>query len=260
MFLESGDISFKLLSVLDVDRGHSHAKADIRPFHALSFRVMGNARFTYNQSTVTAESGDIVFVPAYARYWIDAGKEHLFVIHFQTEAPMPERIKKFRSPNPDFYLRECQKLYASWMKKPVGYEHECQYLLHRMVMQLEREAAMVEKGGDRLTEALSYIHEHFNDRKLSVEELARMCSMSDTYFRRLFTERYSVTPLRYIQKLKTQYAVELLKSNYYTVSEVAEQSGFENLYYFSTFIKKETGQTPSQIMARSSDMESTETF
>ena len=55
-------------------------------------------------------------------------------------------------------------------------------------------------------------------------------------------------PLQYINTLKLQRAVELLSSKYYTVSEVAAQCGFANPYYFSTFIKRETGRSPSEFI------------
>ncbi len=62
--------------------------------------------------------------------------------------------------------------------------------------------------------------------------------MSDTYFRKLFVERFSVTPLKYINRLKLNYAKELLLSDYYTVEEIAEKCGFNNINYFSLFIKR----------------------
>ena len=98
-----------------------------------------------------------------------------------------------------------------------------------------------------MSDVVDFIHEHFCERDLTVESLAKMCSMSDTYFRKLFKKRFAVTPLKYINQLKVDYAVELLQSGYYTVSEVAEKTGFDNVYYFSLFIKKETGKPPSQI-------------
>ena len=71
--------------------------------------------------------------------------------------------------------------------------------------------------------------------------------MSDTYFRKLFFQNFKTTPLKYINKLKLEYAKELLCSNYYTIEEVSEKCGFENINYFSTFIKKQTGVPPSRL-------------
>ena len=117
-------------------------------------------------------------------------------------------------------------------------------------MQIERELAESKFSGaeDRLLDAVEFIHDNLTSNSLSIELLAHMCGMSDTYFRRLFVKNFKTTPLKYINKLKLNYAKELLRSGYYTVSQVSEKCGFENIQYFSLFIKKETGKTPSQFL------------
>ena len=91
---------------------------------------------------------------------------------------------------------------------------------------------------------MEHINEHFAEGAVSVDELARMCGMSDTYFRKLFVSEFGVTPQQYISRLRLGAATELLQSGYYTVSEIASRCGFNNINYFSTFIKKETGLSP----------------
>ena len=70
--------------------------------------------------------------------------------------------------------------------------------------------------------------------------------MSDTYFRKLFVQEHHITPQCYINRLRLEMATELLRTGYYSVSEVAERCGFNSACYFSTFIKKETGLSPLQ--------------
>ena len=70
--------------------------------------------------------------------------------------------------------------------------------------------------------------------------------MSDTYFRQQFRQEFGLTPIRYINRLRLQTAVELLQSGYYTVSEVADRCGFRNIQYFSAFVRRESGLTPQQ--------------
>ena len=72
-----------------------------------------------------------------------------------------------------------------------------------------------------------------------------MCGMSDTYFRRLFVAEFGITPLRYINQLRMTQIRELLQANYNSIEDIAEQCGFNNVNYFSLFVKKETGMSPS---------------
>ena len=247
MFFESSDFDFKILTVLDIDRENQKGYSGLRPFHTLSFRVLGDATFTHEKDIVTVGSNDMIFVPKNYPYLIKSGKERLLVVHFETESKMPQRFKKTIVKNHENYARDLLRLYSAWVSKRIGYEHECKYLLHKIFMNIEREAGEQRGREDWLSDAVEHIHEHFCERDLSVEQLSKMYLVSDTYFRKQFKEKYSVTPLKYINKLKADYAIELLRSGYYTVTEVAEKCGFENVYYFSLFIKKETGKSPSQI-------------
>ena len=109
--------------------------------------------------------------------------------------------------------------------------------------------SMIDNGqfvpNDIIFEAVEYMHESFSDPELTVDSIASKYGMSGTYFRRLFAERFSTTPLKYLNKLRFSLATELLLSNYYTVEEISERCGFNNVNYFSLFIKQRTGMPPS---------------
>lgn len=117
---------------------------------------------------------------------------------------------------------------------------------------LERDHREQETGGnDRLRKAVEYIHTHFTDTQLSVGALARCTGVSETYFRQLFAARFGETPVQYIQRLRLQYALELLRSGYYTVAQAADKSGFSSPYYFSAFVRRHTGRPPTAFVGAS---------
>ena len=250
MFLKTSDFAVSSLSVFRLGWNAKIASSDIRPYHALSFRVKGHAKFIHNDTVITAETGDIVFVPAHHPYTLDCGEEEVIVIHFTTKALMPDTIKRFSSEASRFYERYFTELYHAWTRKQLGFEHECRYLFHKIVMQLERDASStkLKSANAAVLRSIDYIHDHFTDPALTVAHLAADCNMSETYYRKLFIKYCKVTPLQYINTLKLQRAVELLSSKYYTVSEVAAQCGFANPYYCSTLIKRETGRSPSEFI------------
>ena len=55
-----------------------------------------------------------------------------------------------------------------------------------------------------------------------------------------------MSPVRFVTKMRIDYAKELLAANRRSVSEIAEMCGFSNAYYFSNVFKKQTGFSPSQ--------------
>ena len=247
VFLSNDTISVKILSVFDLEWESQNLNSGKRPYHAISFRCVGNSSFIMENGTLDVRRGDIAIVPANLVYTHKSGREKLFVVHFTADQPLPSEILRFKPSNPEYYEKKFRDLYLSWNRKQVGYEYECKVLLYKIFLEIEREWARKNSGGedDKLYTAVEYIHEHFTDRGITVENLARLCGMSDTYFRRLFVARFGVTPLKYINDMRLSRAKELLQSDYYTIEEIAEECGFNNINYFSLFIKKETGLPPS---------------
>ncbi|MBQ2966732.1 MAG: helix-turn-helix transcriptional regulator [Clostridia bacterium] len=250
MFFKTNDINVNLLSSLELKHGFNNSDAGVRPYHALSFRIDGNANFKHNGKVTHAKTGDILFAPAYCRYTIDSCLEHLFVLHFESDTPLPTDIQLFSPDNPSYFKRKFEELHKVWSKKQPGYIYECKSIFYRILMHIEQEYMKNKYTGyqDKLNEAVDYIHEHFTAPELSVEMLAKMSAMSGTYFRKMFREKLSVSPRHYINMLKLELATELLSSGYYTVSEASEKCGFKNIHYFSAFIKKETGKSPSHLI------------
>ncbi len=246
MFFETADITAEILTVLELEWERVNANAEPRRFHALSLRLVGGASFSYNGELLTVEEGDITFAPAGLEFHKDAGQGKILVIHFTAQEELPREFLRFKPQKPQYYIEYFTELHQIWSQKQVGYRHRAKMLFYKILYELEREWSEHKDStvSGKLAEAFNYIHGHFTDEKLSVENLAARCGMSDTYFRKLFTAEFGTTPLKYINKLRLHYAEELLRSNYYTVEEIAERCGFNNINYFSFFIKKETGMPP----------------
>ena len=168
------------------------------------------------------------------------------MVHFLSDSPLPDSIRRFIPKNPDHFRQAFLELAALWTEKRPGYEYEAKILLYRILLDMERQWAQQSPADPRLTPALQYISDHLGDSALSVDTLAKLSNMSDTYFRKLFVESLKVTPQKYIHDLRLERATELLRSGYYSVSEISDRCGFNNPNYFSLFIKKETGLTPLQ--------------
>lgn len=250
MFSKLNDINFDILSVLNLKWACSNGASGIRPYHSLSFRIKGCADFIHPNGTTHVETGDIIIVPAFYQYTLQAKEEELIVLHFHSNVELPQNIEVFHSEDVQYFKRKFEELYSTWGKNQNGFVFECKSILYKILSRIEKETSTrnLSKSNEKFHEAIEYIHENFTDKSLTVDFLADMCAMSDTYFRRLFMKNFNTTPLKYINNLKLERAKELLRSGYFTVSEVSEECGFDTVHYFCLFIKKETGLTPSQFL------------
>ena len=251
MFFLSSDVNVHIQSVIDMSWQRVNARAGARPFHTLSYRLVGGATFSAEgQAQLQVEEDEIVFVPADHDFSKQAEKGRIIAVHFTSDSALPDTIQRFSPKNAQHLRQEFMELLSIWTSRRIGFEYEAKIQLYRIMLEMERQWAARSPGDIRLEAALAYIHEHLADSTLSVDALAKRCNMSDTYFRKLFVQALDMTPQQYISSLRLDMASELLRSGYYSVSEIAERCGFNNANYFSLFIKKQTGLSPLQYRKR----------
>lgn len=89
--------------------------------------------------------------------------------------------------------------------------------------------------------------EHYPQEKIKISDLADLCHLSESAFRRKFIQYAGITPVRYRNEIRIQKTLELLKSGLYTIEKAAEVMGFTDQAHLSNAIKKVTGKTPREI-------------
>ncbi len=82
-------------------------------------------------------------------------------------------------------------------------------------------------------------------RKEHLEEVARRLNMSYSSFRRLFRAETGFSPGQFALETQLQRATEMLVHTGLHCGEIAEQCGFESVYYFSRVFRNKRGHTPT---------------
>ena len=81
---------------------------------------------------------------------------------------------------------------------------------------------------------------------ISIEELAFLCAMSKSTFKRRFAEVYGKSPGQWQMEKRLDHSAYLLSVKKMNPGEVYEQAGFSNLSGFIHSFKKKFGLTPKQ--------------
>jgi AraC-like DNA-binding protein len=95
----------------------------------------------------------------------------------------------------------------------------------------------------KILNAISYIQLNLS-RDLSITDLAKRANLHTDYFSRLFHQHTGERPVKYIHEKRIERAQYLIVTTQMTFSEIATQTGFENVFYFSKIFKKTTGMSP----------------
>lgn len=81
---------------------------------------------------------------------------------------------------------------------------------------------------------------------LSIGEFARMSNRSIASFKREFQEYYDTTPGRWLTYKRLEHAKLILETTRRNITDIALESGFENLSHFSRIFKEKHGASPIQ--------------
>lgn len=82
---------------------------------------------------------------------------------------------------------------------------------------------------------------------LSIEELAKLCNLSLSSFKRQFKITFQDSPTNYINHRRIEKAKELLKVSNFSINEISFHIGIQDSLYFSRLFKKNVGMTPSSF-------------
>ena len=239
-----------------LDRIHKCEYPSGRGFYGLVCVLSGRAEYRFfTGERVTVTDGDMLFLSPQAAYSIVTEKafEHYtvnFDIHEDTS-----RLGSFdkvycllQAGNTAQIKQNFIRLTNIWMSKKSGFEMQAVGCLYELIslFYFDYTNSQNTVSYQRLLSAKEYIEQQF-DRPITLEELAKLSNMSVTNFRREWKKQYTESPLQYRDTIRLYYAKEYLNSGYYTVSEIAQKCGFDDVSYFVRFFKKQTGITPGEF-------------
>lgn len=253
MFFAENELSLELLGVFKISRKvQTVQKSHPRNYDSISLRYSGSGKFKTESKAFTVRKGDVLYLPKNAEYTQKTDGEKLIAIHFINYSfNRKNKIEIIKAEDVPYVENIACKMYDVWKEKKQGYRYKCTSLLYELLYYLncqEHEHIIDSVTSDqKIKNAIDYIHTHFRSEEIDISYLANMCAISETYFRKLFKMIYEVSPKQYILNLKLEVASQLLHSGFYTINEVSDKSGFNDVKYFSKLFKKRFGVTPKEF-------------
>lgn len=101
----------------------------------------------------------------------------------------------------------------------------------------------------RIRDVVAYIDAHYAE-DLTLKALAKIASLSETRFRRLFQSVMNITPGRYLVTIRLNAARRLLATTDRLIADIATDVGFWDQSHLVKAFKRERGETPSQFRKR----------
>ncbi|MBP3961254.1 helix-turn-helix domain-containing protein [Paenibacillus lignilyticus] len=110
-------------------------------------------------------------------------------------------------------------------------------------------AVVVSRKNDSHTRTVdgikAYIGEHFSDSELTLYRIAEQVERPEKYISQLFKEVTGSNLSDYLEQVRMEHAVSLLRENRYTVDEISSRVGYNSSHSFRRAFKRVTGVSPS---------------
>lgn len=96
-----------------------------------------------------------------------------------------------------------------------------------------------------IKEAISYIEQNFQN-DISVEDIAKFCSLNRSYFGKIFRDALGKSPQEFLINYRMSKAAELLKLTELSIGDISNAVGYPSQLHFSRAFKKIHGISPRQ--------------
>lgn len=98
---------------------------------------------------------------------------------------------------------------------------------------------------ERMLSINEYVYKHFKE-PISITDIARVASMTETSFCRYFKNRTLKTFVRFLNEVRISYASRLLNNDNCSITDACFESGFNSLSYFNRQFKAIMRMSPLQ--------------
>jgi len=104
--------------------------------------------------------------------------------------------------------------------------------------------------GTVLNDAVRVIHENLAKGIVGIKPVCDVLDVSRSHLNGLFVRKGLGTPAAFIRREQLSVACRLLRTTDMSVVDIGKNVGIQSPVYFSSFIRRQTGLTPTEIRAK----------
>ncbi|MBQ9543623.1 MAG: helix-turn-helix transcriptional regulator [Clostridia bacterium] len=227
-----------------------------RKTSALLYLCGCRADYQIGKRTLWAPKGSLVYIPSGSTYTTQFSQcrgcaailiEFILKDEDQTPFDLFGEVNTV-SQNADPVIRGLFEAAADVSERPVRSPAKLRSLIYEILTHLaaaERENMLASGKFASIARGITLMDSN-KSFGMSVGEIARVCGVSPSTFRRLFKEWSGKSPAGYLLKARIDHAARLLSIGTLSAAQTSAACGFRDPAYFSRIFKKYTGTTPGE--------------
>lgn len=220
-------------------------------FNDITFVHEGKITYSIDGNTFVLSKGQAMYCPeGKSRYRLKGNTNAIYTsLNFKCSpdicVDLPYHITNADSFDITFYLTKIVELYNKNGKYDKA---KCDAFLSLVVYNLLENTDKPDEN-KYISNIKAVISANWN-KKLTREDIAAAVHLSQSYSSALFKEHTGKSIIDYIIELRISKACDMLKYSDLLISEIADNSGFCDIFYFSRMFKKYMGISPAGYRER----------
>ncbi len=227
--------------------------------YVLIYCVEGKGWYTVNNEQYEVSANQYFILPPHHPHAYGADKSHpwsIYWIHFTGKhaAVYSEGQERPQSIQPSMNSRISERqhvfeeifntLQLNTDEESLRYASSLlHYYLASMRYLRHYRQSKIHDDTDLIEAAKHYMEENI-ERHVSLDQLAHYTGYSPSHFSMLFRQRTGEPPLAYMNRMKIEYACQLLQTTNMRINQVCHKIGIDDSYYFSRLFKRLKGVSP----------------
>lgn len=249
--INAKELELECISALEYQPKIFRNKINSRKNSAFLYVIEGEYKYTFSTGRFIVKSGSVIYLPKGANYSYDikSNSAKCMQVEFNCffndknavfcEFPMIA-IENVNNDIENIFLNIIYLQLRDASGETLRINANIMLLLSYFADKFK--GKIFSSSYKRILPAVEYIKKNFT-HKIYVKTLEKECNLSASQIRRIFKKELKVSPIEYKNNLLIKSACDMLKGDN-TVSEISQSLGFENVYAFSQFFKKQMGISP----------------
>ena len=202
-----------------------------------------------NSQRIDMSPGSVLFVPPYAVRFLHPGSQgaRRFFITFDDPGKQSYLPEAGSSKITTDAWETLQRFLLLYREGDPGKSDLLSVELMIFLKKFRKNPLLDTDTRHQLSEAvektIEFIESHL-DSPVTLKDIAKAASLSESHLRFLFRKEMNISLGRFLATKRLDAAKYRLLQSDLTLGEIAASCGFNNVYVFSTFFKKNTGISP----------------
>ena len=224
-------------------------------FYCVEYILKGRGRIRLGQSSFEAKTGDIYILPAGENHYYYSDAEDPWVkVWFNIKGSLIDQLLKTYQIQNLYHIEglNLSGLFHEFFETAkFNLPHEeihnrCATVFLQIVQAISHYTHNAFAPSPSLAGQLKAQMDSIVQYDVSFSSLIDSLFCTKSHAIRVFKEAYGITPYQYLLQKKLTVAKMMLKDTRLPMKEIAENLGFQDNHYISSFFKKQTGTSPQQ--------------